>query len=146
MKSRSRINTTFKVMAGAAALLAAVLIGVLSLRPATLSGVRSESAAGAVNGAGPWGHSLDPNRFQGDVKKAYEIARRDPRLLAQMKCYCRCDRSLGHTSLLDCYRDMHAAGCGICIGEALDADFAANRGLPVEQIQQALRERYSHFE
>jgi hypothetical protein len=46
--------------------------------------------------------TLDPNLFVGDVKHAYQIAERDPALLAQLYCYCGCDRTSGHNNLLDC--------------------------------------------
>ena len=46
--------------------------------------------------------TLDPNQFVGDVKKAYQIAEHDPALLAQLHCYCGCDRTDGHKNLLDC--------------------------------------------
>lgn len=88
--------------------------------------------------------TLDPKNFQGNVREAYEIAERDPTLLAQLHCYCGCDKSIGHKNLLDCYRDTHGSRCAICIGEAHDAESMAGRGMPVEQIRDALRARYAH--
>ena len=87
--------------------------------------------------------TLDPQEFQGNVREAYEVAERDPALLAQLHCYCGCDKLLGHKNLLDCYRDTHASRCAICMGEALDAEPMANRGMPIEQIRDALRARYA---
>jgi len=78
------------------------------------------------------------------VREAYEIAERDPTLLAQLHCYCGCDKAIGHKSLLDCYRDTHGSRCEICVGEAHDAESMASRGVPVEQIRDALRARYAH--
>ncbi len=88
--------------------------------------------------------TLDPKNFQGNVREAYEIAERDPKLLAQLHCYCGCDKTDGHKNLLDCYRDTHGSRCAICIGEAHDAESMAGRGMPVEQIRDALRARYAH--
>ncbi|HEV2171203.1 MAG TPA: CYCXC family (seleno)protein [Candidatus Binatus sp.] len=88
--------------------------------------------------------TLDPQHFEGTARQAYEVAERDPALLAQLHCYCGCDKSLGHKSLLDCFRDEHGSKCAICCGEAIDAEAMATRGMPVEQIRDTLRERYAH--
>jgi hypothetical protein len=88
--------------------------------------------------------TLDPKNFQGNVREAYEIAERDPKLLAQLHCYCGCDKSIGHKNLLDCYRDTHGSRCAICVGEAHDAASMASQGVPVERIRDALRARYAH--
>ena len=70
--------------------------------------------------------------------------RSDPALLAQLHCYCGCDDTDGHKNLLDCFRDTHGSTCAICCGEARDAESMASRGMPVEQIRDALRARYAH--
>jgi len=88
--------------------------------------------------------TLDPNQFVGEVKKAYQVAERDPALLSQLHCYCGCDRTDGHKNLLDCYRDTHGAHCAICTGEALEAEQLAQQGMPVEKIRDALRERFGN--
>jgi len=88
--------------------------------------------------------TLDPQNFQGTVREAYEVAEKDPALLAQLHCYCGCDKTDGHKNLLDCFRDTHGSTCAICCGEARDAESMASRGMPVEQIRDALRARYAH--
>ena len=88
--------------------------------------------------------TLDPKNFQGTVREAYEVAEKDPALLAQLHCYCGCDKTDGHKNLLDCFRDTHGSTCAICCGEARDAELMATRGMPVEQIRDALRARYAH--
>jgi len=90
--------------------------------------------------------TLDPNQFVGEVKTAYQIAERDPALLAQLHCYCGCDRTDGHKNLLDCYRDTHGSHCAICTGEAIEAEKLAQQGMPVEKIRDALRDRYANGE
>jgi hypothetical protein len=90
--------------------------------------------------------TLDPNLFVGEVKQAYQVAERDPALLAQLHCYCGCDRTDGHKNLLDCYRDNHGSHCAICTGEALEADKLAGQGVPVEKIRDALRDRFANGE
>lgn len=90
--------------------------------------------------------TLDPNRFKGEIKQAYEIAERDPALLAQLHCYCGCDRTNNHKNLLDCYRDDHGSHCAICVGEAIDAETLARQGMSVDRIRDTLRSRYAHGE
>ena len=88
--------------------------------------------------------TLDPQLFKGEVKKAYQVAQDDPALLAQMHCYCGCDRTEGHKNLLDCFRDKHGSTCAICTGEAIEAEQLAHQGMPVEQIRDSLRARYAN--
>lgn len=90
--------------------------------------------------------TLDPDQFVGEVKQAYQIARRNPALLTQLHCYCGCDRTDGHQNLLDCYRDTHGAHCAICTGEAIEAEKLASQGMPVEKIRDALRDRFANGE
>jgi hypothetical protein len=90
--------------------------------------------------------TLDPQDFQGTPRQAYEVAAHDPALLSQLHCYCGCDKTLGHKSLLDCFRDTHGSTCAICCGEAIDGGAMARRGMPIEQIRDALRARYAHGE
>ena len=54
--------------------------------------------------------TLSPALFVGKAAAAYQVAREIPETLARLYCYCRCDVSVGHRSLLDCYSDAHASG------------------------------------
>jgi hypothetical protein len=87
--------------------------------------------------------TLDPNQFVGPVKEAYKFAEKDPALLAQLHCYCGCDKAEGHQSLLDCYRGMHGSSCEICTGEALLAKRMSEQGSPVDQIRDAIRRNFA---
>jgi hypothetical protein len=87
--------------------------------------------------------TLDPKQFQGEVRKAYQVAQDDSALLAELHCYCGCDKADGHRNLLDCYRTDHGAHCEICVGEANDAEAMAKRGMSIDQIRDALRARYA---
>ena len=107
----------------------------------------SDSAAAASgDAAAQLRVTLDPQGFQGDVREAYADRRARSRLLAQLHCYCGCDKTLGHKSLLDCYRDNHASTLRDLLGEARDAEPMAQRGMPIEQIRDTLRARYAHGE
>ena len=87
--------------------------------------------------------TLDPNQFVGPVREAYKYAGQNPALLAQLHCYCGCDKAEGHQSLLDCYRGMHASACEICTGEVLLAKRMAEQGSPVDQIRDAIRRNFA---
>ena len=55
--------------------------------------------------------TLDPDLFKdARVKSAYQAAREVPWLLDSITCYCFCEESFHHKSLLSCYVDDHAAG------------------------------------
>jgi hypothetical protein len=47
---------------------------------------------------------------------AYELASKIPVVIAQMPCYCFCER-IGHSSLHTCFESDHGAHCGICMKE-----------------------------
>ena len=51
------------------------------------------------------------------IFNAYAVAARVNKVLYQQPCYCHCDRSQGHGSLLDCFASKHGSGCGTCIYE-----------------------------
>jgi hypothetical protein len=87
--------------------------------------------------------TLDPSQFMGEVREAYIFAGQNPALLAQLWCYCGCDKTDGHKCLLDCYRGNHGATCEICTQEALQAKRMSEDGSPVEQIRDALRRRFA---
>ena len=139
----------FKGIKGIVALAAAALLVVAIAYGGYMSGGSQPSDGEAAASGDPAARlrvTLDPQGFQGNVRETYEIAEHDPALLSQLHCYCGCDKTLGHRSLLDCYRDDHASRCGICMGEARDAEPMARSGISIEQIRDTLRRRYSHGE
>jgi len=88
------------------------------------------------------GITVDPKLFSGRVRDAYTVAERNPTLLAQVTCYCGCDKTDGHKSLLDCYKSRHGETCPICTDEALSANRMFAQGMTPEQIQDTLHRRY----
>jgi len=64
--------------------------------------------------------TLDSKQFS-DVRtqKIYAMAAKVKPVLYQQPCYCRCDREVGHTSLLDCFGDNHGSICDVCKKEAV---------------------------
>ncbi len=67
------------------------------------------------------GPTLEPEQFEGKTREAYRAVREIPVTIAQMPCYCYCDRGMGHKSLYSCFEDDHAAHCAVCVNEALTA-------------------------
>ncbi|HEU4795389.1 MAG TPA: CYCXC family (seleno)protein [Pyrinomonadaceae bacterium] len=65
------------------------------------------------------GPTLEPQQFTGKVREAYLAVRAIPQTIAQMPCYCHCDRGMGHKSLYSCFEDDHASHCAVCVNEAL---------------------------
>ena len=78
---------------------------------------------------------LSPAQFSGKVARAYKAAKEIPQVLDKIYCYCDCELNFGHKSNLTCFVDNHAARCDICINEALDAYYYAQKGLTVEEIK-----------
>ena len=65
----------------------------------------------SVEAAQPLLTVLDPKQFSDPVvSKAYSYAQQHPEIFAQQPCYCMCDNSEGHTSLLNCYSTTHSVG------------------------------------
>jgi hypothetical protein len=80
--------------------------------------------------------TLSPSLFTDPVaQNAYSIAARIKKILYQEPCYCYCDRSQGHGSLLDCYVSKHAAVCGICEREVFYAYEQSRKGKNGTQIR-----------
>ena len=78
--------------------------------------------------------TLDPasvGKADPEVKAGYETARRYPATLDSIHCFCECAESpmFHHRTLLTCFTDTHAAGCGICLSEARLAGQLTDKGL-----------------
>lgn len=83
--------------------------------------------------------TMRPELFEGNVRRAYQVASEIPKTLAQLPCYCHCDRGQGHKSLHSCFVDEHGANCGICINEALVAyRLEKQQKLNVDQIREQI--------
>ncbi len=85
--------------------------------------------------------TLDPAKFQKDyepeVAEGYAIAKKYPATLDKIHCFCECAESpmFHHKTLLTCFTDTHAAGCGICLSEARLAAQLKDKGLPDAEIK-----------
>jgi len=75
------------------------------------------------------------NAFQ---SHAYIVAAKIPKIIYQQPCYCRCDRSVGHTSLHSCFESAHGAHCSTCLKELYLAYKMHRQGKTATQIRQAI--------
>ena len=85
---------------------------------------------------------LDPKlfadpRFDKEVVPGYEAARKYPQTLDRLHCFCECQESMTHRhkTLLTCFTTNHAAGCGICLREAIMAAELKEKGVSDDQIE-----------
>ena len=83
--------------------------------------------------------TMDPAEFDNAVvKNAYALAAKVKKVLYQQPCYCHCDRSQGHGSLLDCFTSKHGSLCNVCMGEALYSYEQTRKGKTAAQIREGI--------
>jgi hypothetical protein len=88
--------------------------------------------------------TLSPDLFKGSVRSAYRAVREIPEIIAQLPCFCHCDRSFGHKSLHTCFVDDHGAECGVCTNSALLAyRLHKEQKMKPEQIREKIIAEYS---
>jgi hypothetical protein len=86
----------------------------------------------------------DTRRFEPEVRPAYEAALKYPQTLDRLHCFCECQESMihRHKTLLTCFTSAHAAGCGICLREALLARDLKEKGLSDDQIENTVESAF----
>lgn len=83
--------------------------------------------------------TLSPDLFSDPVvQNAYTVASHVKKVLYQEPCYCHCDRSQGHNSLLDCFASKHGSGCQICVREDLYTYEQTHKGKTPAQIRDGI--------
>lgn len=120
----------------------------LALIPVTASSDSSQEAGAqddsipAYHAQAPKGElpaTLNPENFTDPlVKNAYAVAAKIRKTLYQQPCYCHCDRSKGHASLLDCFASEHGSGCGTCIYEDLYTYEQVHKDKTAAQIREGI--------
>jgi hypothetical protein len=84
--------------------------------------------------------TMDPEQFDNPVvKNSYALAGKVKKVLYQQPCYCHCDRSVGHESLLDCFTSKHGSMCNVCMGEALYSYEQIKKGKTPAQIREGIQ-------
>ena len=90
------------------------------------------------------GPTLAPEKFEGSTRDAYKAVRDIPVTIAQMPCYCHCDRGFGHKSLYSCFQDDHASHCAVCVNEALLALKLEKEGKSAPEIRERIIEAFGN--
>lgn len=78
-----------------------------------------------------------------EVAETYRKAAEIVSILDGLYCYCYCRETFGHYSLLDCFKDDHAAGCDVCLREAEIAYEMNQQGRSLDQIRQTIDGMYA---
>ena len=87
------------------------------------------------------GTVLDPEQFahgyEPDVRLAYAAAKKYPDMIDRIHCFCECKESARehHKTLLTCFTNLHAAGCGVCQHEAIMAAQMKDRGVSDDEVE-----------
>jgi len=89
--------------------------------------------------AGELPPTMEPSIYSEKVVfNAYVVAGRVKKVLYQQPCYCHCDKSSGHGSLLDCFVGRHGSGCDVCQREAFYTYEQTHRGKTPAQIRDGI--------
>jgi len=89
--------------------------------------------------------TLDPAKFEGKIRLAYEAAKEVPEVLAQLPCYCGCMSGFGHRNNLDCFHDAHGVECSMCQDIALDARDMHKDGMQIVRIRELIKQKYGRY-
>jgi len=86
---------------------------------------------------------LNPSKFFGRAALGYSAAKQAPEVCQKLFCYCGCDMTDSHASLLDCFTCDHGADCQICQEEAIIGLHMKQEGKSLYKIQKAIDEAFS---
>jgi|GEM_PF-930543 hypothetical protein len=85
---------------------------------------------------------LDPNKYSGQVKAGYAACKEVPEICDRLFCYCGCDLTDCHGSLLDCFTNDHGEDCHICQEEAIIALKLHKKGKTLSDIQKEVDKKF----
>jgi uncharacterized protein with PCYCGC motif len=142
-----RKKTRSKFWLCAAGLLLILFIAFTALRPGTPFNM---APTDSLNGAKQYVRretksTLSSALFVGKTASAYRLAEEIPDVLDHLYCYCHCDKSIGHITLLSCFTDTHAANCAVCQDEAIDAAAMLRKGHSVPDIRRSIDSKYGRI-
>ncbi len=141
-----RTNRYWRLLGGAALLAFAFGLAVVPQQAASQSSQDSNALPSGPDEQVPAFHkqapqgelpaTMNPELFTDPVvQNAYAVAAKVKSALYQQPCYCHCDRSQGHKSLLDCFASKHGSGCGTCIYEDFYTYEQVSKGKTASQIR-----------
>ncbi len=85
---------------------------------------------------------LSPDKFSMPGKLGYAAAKQYPEIMEHLFCYCGCDITDKHTSLMDCYVSTHGAYCTICMEEAILAKEMKDKHSDLPAIQAKVDKKF----
>lgn len=85
---------------------------------------------------------LDTTNMAGMAMIGYASAKACPEVVEKLFCYCGCDETDKHSSLLDCFTSTHGLDCHICQEEAVLALKLHKDGVSIPDIQKAIDDKY----
>ena len=140
------MNYTRKILTAAGLLAVAVTLLAIPRLAASRAPQMADMQAGEPVPAfhkqpaqGAYPPTLEASLFTDKVVfNAYTVAGRIKSVLYQQPCYCHCDRSQGHGSLLDCFVSRHGSGCNICMMEAFYSYEQTQKGKTPTQIREGI--------
>lgn len=139
MRSIQKISFFLILFACALALLVLPRQSASSASHLSAAAPQSEGDVPAFHNEAPAGAlppTMSPDNFSDPVvQNAYTLASHIKKVLYQQPCYCHCDRSQGHESLLDCFVSKHGAGCDTCVREDLYSYEQTRKGKTPAQIR-----------
>ena len=77
-------------------------------------------------------------KYEHMQRHAFALAAKIPKVIYQEPCYCRCDRSMGHTSLHSCFEGQHAAICAACLKELYYTYLMTKQKKTPDQIREGI--------
>jgi hypothetical protein len=86
---------------------------------------------------------LDPSKFFGAAAMGYASAKACPEVVSRLFCYCGCDISDNHNTLIDCFTSNHGVDCHICQEEAVMALKMHRDNASIAEIQKAIDQEFS---
>ena len=95
------------------------------------------------------GGSMELSSLPHSMAGHYRFAAMHPGVYEQIPCFCGCEATLDHRSLLDCFVrpgggwERHASGCAVCIDESQMVRSGLARGSPVEPIRSEIVDTYT---
>jgi Protein of unknown function with PCYCGC motif len=85
---------------------------------------------------------ISPEKIPFHARAGYAAAQKTSEICAKLFCYCGCDETDSHRSLLDCFTSDHGIDCSICQDEAIVALKMKNNGKSLADIQRAIDTRF----
>lgn len=122
----------FAVLGAMVAMIVLVALVVVVIAGASGSDARHTASSSSAHGAVA---PLDLSTVSDQLAGHYRYAQAHMTDYAQIPCWCGCQQFLGHRNLADCFVradgqgfEAHAAGCGVCNGEAVIAEQMLGQG------------------